>query len=164
MRTAARSTARRTRKPRPSPHRRGRRLAHAVHPDYLALVREHPLRPIHDDADYDAAAAMLDRLAVKPEESLTPGERDYLDTLTLLVEAYDAVHYKVPKRAMSGLEALKYVMAESGMTQGQLGELLGNRALASLILNGHRSLSKTHIRMLAEHFRVEPGLFLGEDR
>ena len=32
--------------------------------------------------------------------------------------------------------------------------------LASLIESGHRQLSKTHIRILSEHFRLEPGLFL----
>ena len=54
---------------------------------------------------------------------------------------------------------LKYLMQESGMTQADLGRLLGNRALASLILNGHRQLSKSHIRKLADHFKVSPALF-----
>ena len=160
MSTLARSAAGRSRKPRISPHRRGRRETRKVHPDYLALIREHPLRPIYDHRNYDEAAAMLDRLAVKPENSLTPGERDYFDTLTLLVQAYDDAHFKMPKRKMTPLEALKYVMSESGMTQKQLGDLLGNRALASLVLSGNRGLSKAHIRILSDHFRVEPGLFI----
>ena len=54
-------------------------------------------------------------------------------------------------------------MEESGMTQADLGRLLGNRAVASLILNGHRQLSKTHIRKLANHFKVSPALFLPVD-
>jgi antitoxin component HigA of HigAB toxin-antitoxin module len=37
---------------------------------------------------------------------------------------------------------------------------LGNRALASLILRGQRQLSKSHIRKLADHFKVSPALFL----
>jgi HTH-type transcriptional regulator/antitoxin HigA len=55
---------------------------------------------------------------------------------------------------------LKYLMQESGMTQADLARLLGNRAVASLILSGKRELSKTHIRKLAGHFRVSPALFL----
>ena len=51
-------------------------------------------------------------------------------------------------------------MQESGMTQADLSRLLGNRALASLILNGRRHLSKRHIRQLADHFKVSPALFL----
>jgi antitoxin component HigA of HigAB toxin-antitoxin module len=45
----------------------------------------------------------------------------------------------------------------------ELGRLLGNRALASLILNGHRQLSKSHIRKLADYFKVSPALFLQTD-
>jgi antitoxin component HigA of HigAB toxin-antitoxin module len=61
------------------------------------------------------------------------------------------------------LAMLEYLMNESGMSQADLGRLLGNRALASLILNGHRSLSKSHIRKLAGHFKVSPALFLPPD-
>jgi antitoxin component HigA of HigAB toxin-antitoxin module len=46
------------------------------------------------------------------------------------------------------------------MTQAELGRLLENRSLASQILNGHRQLSKTHIRKLADHFKVSPAVFL----
>jgi antitoxin component HigA of HigAB toxin-antitoxin module len=44
-----------------------------------------------------------------------------------------------------------------------LGRLLGNRALASLILRGRRQLSKNHIRLLARHFKVSPALFFETD-
>jgi antitoxin component HigA of HigAB toxin-antitoxin module len=54
---------------------------------------------------------------------------------------------------------LKYLLKESGMTQADLGRLLGHRALAPLILTGRRQLSKSHIRKLAKHFQVSPVLF-----
>src|SRR5260370_42218325 len=104
--------------------------------------------------------SVLDALAVRPEGSLDAGEQDYLDTLTMLVEAYDREHYDVDAEDRDPLTMLKYLMQESGMAQGDLGRLLGNRALASLILNGHRQLSKSHIRRLADHFKVSPALFL----
>jgi hypothetical protein len=59
----------------------------------------------------------------------------------------------------TGLD-LEFLMQESGMAQADLGRLLGNRALASLILRRHRQLSKTHIRKLASHFKVSPALLL----
>ncbi|MCI0639643.1 MAG: helix-turn-helix domain-containing protein [Gemmataceae bacterium] len=130
-------------------------------PAYLALIDAFPLRPLRSDDDYDAALALLDSLAIRPEGSLDPAEQDYLDTLTMLVEAYDREHYADAKER-DALSMLKYVMEESGMTQADLGRLLGNRALASLILNGHRQLSKSHIRKLADHFKVSPALFLQE--
>jgi len=129
-------------------------------PAYLALIDIFPLRPLRSERDYDAAVAVLDTLAVRAEGSLDPGEQDYLDTLTMLVEAYDREHYDDAPKDRDPLTVLKYVMQESGMTQVDLGRLLGNRSLASLILNGHRQLSKSHIRKLADHFRVSPALFL----
>jgi HTH-type transcriptional regulator/antitoxin HigA len=129
-------------------------------PAYLALIDLFPLRPLRSDRDYDAAVSVLDTLAVRPEGSLTSGEQDYLDTLTMLVEAYDREHYEMDTETRDPLNMLKYLMQENGMTQADLGRLLGNRALASLILHGHRQLSKSHIRKLAEHFKVSPALFL----
>jgi HTH-type transcriptional regulator / antitoxin HigA len=129
-------------------------------PAYLALIELFPLRPLRSDRDYDAAVSVLDRLAVRPEGALDPGEQDYFDTLTMLVEAFDREHDNKQNEHGDPLSMLKYLMQESGMTQADLGRLLGNRALASLILNGHRQLSKSHIRKLAGHFKVSPALFL----
>jgi antitoxin component HigA of HigAB toxin-antitoxin module len=42
----------------------------------------------------------------------------------------------------------------------QLGELVGGRAQASLILNGKRELSKANIRALSDHFGLDAGYFL----
>jgi len=108
-------------------------------PVYLTLIHRFPLRPLRNERDYDAAVAVLDTLAVKPEGSLDSGAQDYFDTLTLLVEAYDNEHQEMDTDERDPLTMLKYLMEESGMTQADLGRLLGNRALASLILNGHRA-------------------------
>jgi HTH-type transcriptional regulator/antitoxin HigA len=129
-------------------------------PSYLALIDIFPLRPLRSERDYDAAVRVLDTLAVRTEGSLEPGEQDYLDTLTMLVNEYDREHHDFETEDRDPLSMLKYLMQESGMTQTDLGRLLGNRALASLILNGHRQLSKSHIRKLADHFKVSPALFL----
>jgi HTH-type transcriptional regulator / antitoxin HigA len=129
-------------------------------PEYLQLIGCFALRPLRNEKDYDAAAAVLDKLAVQPEGSLSRGEQDYFETLTMLVEAYDREHYSLPDHKSDPLEMLKYAMEESGMSQAELGRILGNRSLASLILNGRRQLSKTHIRKLANYFKVSPALFL----
>ena len=129
-------------------------------PAYLALIDQFPLRPLRSEQDYDEAVTVLDTLAVRPEGSLHPAEQDYLDTLTMLVEAYDREHDETNGEQLDPLSMLKYLMEESGMSQADLGRLLANRSLASLILNGHRQLSKTHIRKLADHFKVSPALFL----
>ena len=128
--------------------------------DYMALVRAFALRPIRNAREYDAAAAIVERLAVRPEGSLTDGEQDYLDTLSVLIQAYDDEHFQAEVRTLKSVDLLKYLMEQSGMKAAGLGRLLGNQPLASLILNGHRALSNTHMLILGEHFKVEPGLFL----
>ena len=65
----------------------------AITASYLALVRRFPLRPIRNEKDYEAASEVLDRLAVRDEQTLDAGERDYLETLEMLVEAYDCALY-----------------------------------------------------------------------
>src|SRR5262245_63383917 len=94
-------------------------------PAYLALIDVFPLRPLRSERDYDAAVTVLDTLAVRPEGSPDPGEQDYLDTLTMLVEAYDREHHDVDTKHGDPLAMLKYLMQESGMTQADLGRLLG---------------------------------------
>ena len=128
-------------------------------PSYFDLVRKFPLVPIRSEAQYDAAVVFLKNLAIRGEDALDEGEQAYLDALTQFVGDYEAQHYQFEASDLTPLAALKYLMKENGMKPADLGRLLGNRSLASLILNGKRGLSKTHIRILADRFKVEPGLF-----
>ncbi len=49
---------------------------------------------------------------------------------------------------------------QAGLSASDLGRLLRNRGLGATLLAGRRQLSKTHIRVLAAHFRLEAGYFL----
>ena len=121
------------------------------------LCRMLPLRPIHDEADYDNAIEMLDSLVGFP---LNDDQLDYVEAMSTLVGAYEDEHHAIDTSNISGLDALKYLVEQSQMTASDLGNLLGNRSLGSKILRGERELSKTHLRILAEHFKVDAGLFL----
>ena len=88
--------------------RSARRSGRAIHADYLRLVRAFLLRPLRSDREYDAAATVLDALAVRAEGSLTAGERDYLETLTLLVQAADDERFRIGTAGLRGLDMLKY--------------------------------------------------------
>jgi HTH-type transcriptional regulator / antitoxin HigA len=126
---------------------------------YIKLVRAFPLRPIRDEAEYRKASRVMMKLALKGEQNLTSGERDYLDAITVFVSRYDDQHYPIQSGG-TPLERLKWLMKGNGMKAIDLGELVGGRAQASLILNAKRELSKANIRALAEHFRVSPALFI----
>lgn len=123
---------------------------------YAGLMQMFPPRPLHDKADLDNATEILDALA---GHDLTADQEDYLDVLSDLVAKYEAEHSPVHRAAGTPLERLQYLTDQAGMTASDLGQLLGSRGLGSLILRGRRELSKTHIRILAGHFRLDPGYF-----
>src|SRR6476660_3792352 len=56
---------------------------------YFKLVRNFPLRPIRDEAEYDAAVAVMEKLAISGEGSLDPEESDHLDALSTFISRYD---------------------------------------------------------------------------
>lgn len=124
---------------------------------YRELVSKLPPRPIHDDVDLANATEMIDRLA---GFDLNADQEDYLEALSTFVETYEAGRFPMDDSRISPLDALKTLLGEHGMTASDLGRLLGNRTLGAAILSGRRNLSKTHIKKLAERFKVEPGLFL----
>jgi antitoxin component HigA of HigAB toxin-antitoxin module len=52
-------------------------------------------------------------------------------------------------------------MASAGLSPAGLGDIIGSRPAASMFLSGTRKeLSKTQIRRLAAHFKVNAGYFL----
>ena len=124
------------------------------------MIREFPLRPLRSKAAYKKAMVAADKLAVRDERSLTADERDYLETLSLLIESYQNEHDIVDLSALQPVEVLKHLMEQHEMTISALGKLIGSKGVASEILSGKRDLSKSHMMTLAKHFGVEPAVFL----
>ena len=124
---------------------------------YAGLVAMLPPRPIHDDIDLANASEMIGRLA---GFRLNRDQEDYLDAISTFVEAYERSRFPMDDARISPLETLKFLLAENDMTASDLGRLLGNRTLGPAILSGRRGLSKAHVKKLADHFKLEPGLFL----
>src|SRR5678815_770657 len=91
-------------------------MDNATEEQYLALVRAFPLVSIHNDAHLEEAVAVIDRLLDIPERSTA--EEEYLQALTDLVEVYEEAHVVIP--TVSGLDALRYLMEENGLTQADL--------------------------------------------
>ena len=125
------------------------------------LVRLHTPRAIHDETEYEATQAIIDRLT--SVANLTKDQSEYLDTLAVLLEAYEREHHAIETADLSGIDALEYLLEENGMTASDLGRLLGDRALGTRILRGERQLSKEHIRRLCKRFQVSADLFIRRD-
>ncbi|HEY8750777.1 MAG TPA: hypothetical protein VIM11_22525 [Tepidisphaeraceae bacterium] len=101
---------------------------------------------------------VIDALTGIPK--LTPGQAEYLNTLSILVDAYENEHQALDLSAAGPLDVLRELMAAHDMNSSDLGRLLGERSLGPKILNGGRELSKSHIRALSTHFGVSAELFL----
>ena len=116
-----------------------------------------PPRPIHDAAEYNNALELLDALV---GHKLNKDQLDYVEAMTTLIGAYEDEHHAINTSNISPQDALKYLLEQNDMTASDLGELLGNRSLGSKILRGERELSKSHLRVLSNRFKVNAGLFL----
>ena len=82
----------------------------------MELIRRFPLRAIRSEAEYDQAAAMIDKLAVVDEGTLTADEQDYLDALTLLISSYDDQHHRVDTSGLSPGQLIKFLMEQHGLS------------------------------------------------
>ena len=114
------------------------------------------LRPIRRKGDYNRAIQIAARLAAKTV--LNKDQADYLESLVTLIEAYERKSLVVRKK--DSLANLKFLMEANQLTASDLGRILGQRQLGAKILSRNRDLSKAHIKKLATHFAVDPGLFL----
>ena len=127
---------------------------------YLALMAEFPLRPFKSGAEYDRAARLVHRLALR-ERELDAGEEAYLEVLEALVERHDSMHYPIDADDVSPTRLLRTLVEQAGMTVTQLGELLGSKGAASELLSGKRKEpSKAQIAKLCARFKVDASAFL----
>jgi antitoxin component HigA of HigAB toxin-antitoxin module len=126
--------------------------------EYPGLCQKYVPRPLHDAADYAAA-----RQAIEPllgfEGRLTADQADYLEAVSSFIEAYDQTRVKWPKG--TPLDTLNFLLVQHDLTAADLSRLLGaDRSLGPKILRGERRLTVEHIRTLARHWNIEPGVLL----
>jgi HTH-type transcriptional regulator/antitoxin HigA len=124
---------------------------------YSGLVALHMPHPIHDKVAYENAVEIVHALA---GHKLNHDQDDYLAIMAKLVEDYESDNVPEPK-PIKGIEALKFLLEENGLTAADMGDLIGvNRSVAYRILKGARNLTADHIKKLAVRFAVSADLFL----
>ncbi len=131
----------------------------ALPESYDGLVAAFTPRPIHDQVGHDNTLAIIDAMAGR---DLNAEQEDYLDLLSILVEAYegDWLHEELATLPR-GVSMLQYLCVENGVSGVELGRILGvGRAQASLLLKGKRNLTVAHLRCLSKHFKVSSELFM----
>ncbi len=130
---------------------------HGVPKTYAELVRLFMPRPLHDEVDYRNALVVLDSMA---GFKMNAEQEDYFEAIATFVEKYEADHHAIEGSKMTPLQLIRSLMKEHGLSESDLGRLLGDRSLGHRILSGERELSKVHIRLLAEHFSLNPAALL----
>jgi HTH-type transcriptional regulator/antitoxin HigA len=126
--------------------------------NYSGLCRLLTPRPIRNKVDLENVTGMTYALA---GHKLTPDQEDYFDLLCRLVEDYEREQGGVSAPRITGLDALRHLLDEHGMSGADLSRLLGpHRTLGSMILRGERKLIVEHLRTLCTHFSVSGDLFL----
>ena len=115
------------------------------------------IKPIRNEADYDMALTVIDRLmGAKPD---TP-ERDEMEVLVTLVEAYEAKHW--PIEPPDPISAIEHVMEARGLRQKDLAELIGSQPHASEVLSRRRPLTLAMIRTLSREWKLPADMLVRE--
>ncbi len=109
------------------------------------------LKPIKTEGQYDESLARIYDLIQKDVTRDSP-ESDELEILIILVKEYENEHYPMP--SPNPLEAIKFRLDQMGMSEKELGEILGYRSRKSEILSGKRKLSLAMIRKLNEILHI----------
>jgi HTH-type transcriptional regulator/antitoxin HigA len=125
---------------------------------YAALVVQVLPTAIQTEEEYEIMLANINELMSRSEESLSVEENRLLETLAILVEAYEDEHYPIPEAKPN--EILKMLMKEHNLKQSDLLDVFGSSGIASEVVNGKRSISKAQAKKLAERFKVSVELFI----
>lgn len=112
---------------------------------------------IRNEREYDASVERLNALIDKVGDKHKDPRYREIETLSILIEAYDKEHHELPEA--SGIEVIRFLMEQHGLTQGDLPEI-GSQGAVSEVLSGRRNLNVRQIEDLAARFGVNPGVFL----
>ena len=130
-------------------------LREVIRPAYRNLIE---LLSGKTEDEYDRMVAAVEQLIDKGETQLSPEESALLETMAILVQAYDDRYHPLPALAPS--EMLAYLMETSGRAAKDLLPVFGTRDRVSEVLNGKRSISKEQAKKLATVFNVAIDLFI----
>ena len=116
-----------------------------------------PYLTINNDQEYEQAVARLNSLIDEVGTDESHPLYSFLDTLGILIEAYESENYKIPD--CTGVEVLLYLMEEHSLNQSDLPEI-GSQGVVSEIINGKRELNVRQIKKLEQRFKISSSAFL----
>lgn len=91
-------------------------------------------------------------------QSHSDQKEDEIELLTLLIEKYDQENYPIDQ--LDPIELLKALMKDHNLKSKDLVDLLGlSKGTVSKMLNYQKGLSKSTIRILSKHFKLNQEAF-----
>ncbi len=115
------------------------------------------LKPIKTEGQYEAALTHIYDL-LQGDIAIDSAESDEIEVLSILVEEYELQHYPIPTPLP--LEAIKFRLDQMGLSEKELGRLLGYRSRKSEILTGKRKLSLAMIRKLNDVLQIPASVLI----
>jgi HTH-type transcriptional regulator / antitoxin HigA len=125
---------------------------------YRRLASRVVVKAIESGEEHDAMVAAVGRLMQKGEDNLSREESALLETMAILIQAYDEQQY--PLVEVSPNEMLATLLETSGRQPKDLLPIFGTRGRISEVLRGKRSISKEQAKKLAAFFSVTVDLFI----
>jgi HTH-type transcriptional regulator / antitoxin HigA len=110
---------------------------------------------VKTESDYAAALARVEKLM---ESKPNAAQGDELEVLSLLVHDYEERAFPIDKP--DPVAAIRFRMAQQGLTNKDLVPFLGSRSRVSEVLSGRRSLSLKMIRALVSGLRIPADVLL----
>ena len=115
------------------------------------------IAPIQDDAQYERMTNILNALLDEAGGDEQHPAMQLIDIVGDLIADYEAALPAMPDA--SGIDALKFLMAQHNVKQHDLPEI-GSQGVVSEIISGKRTLNIRQLRLLAERFHVSPATFI----
>jgi HTH-type transcriptional regulator/antitoxin HigA len=112
---------------------------------------------IQTEEDNERMLAEAEKLMAKGEH-LSPEEDALLRLMAKLIQDFEEKFYQPGD--VTPLEMLLHLMDARGLKQSDLLEVFGSKGIASEVVNGKRSISKTQAKALAGFFGVSADLFI----
>jgi antitoxin component HigA of HigAB toxin-antitoxin module len=128
--------------------------------DYLELIKRFPLVRIKDSHHLEQAHKIIDELSIHGESDLTDGQLEYLLALGDLTSVYEREALEEMTENVTGLDLLRMLVEEHGLTTSDVGRIIGQRELGSKVLKGNRQISKSMAKALGARFSLAAELFL----
>lgn len=117
------------------------------------------VRPLKNEADYQAALAEIEELLGGVEPDSPQGDK--LELLITLVEAYENQHYPMGESS-DPISLIEFVMEQQGLTRKDLEAYIGPRQRVWDILERRRPLSLAMIRRLEKGLHIPAHLLIRE--